>query len=543
MEFNHKYHGSSTVRQSATRTELSFAPDVLREPTYFVGSLGQKIRYREAMSALHAVVKSDLRFKRADKTDYKAWAAEQEQLWLAEHLAQLPDRRAEIERVRTELQAVRAERTRIMKPFWDAQWRWRSHMLRRDYDAWFVLDPVITVHPDELFFECFSQDESTYAKLSLDYNQFERVEEFACGTTNVDYSDALYTEFQKVRTYKHTELRVEPSGFTVSTEREADFKEEKIDLPDSWVRGFLQVSTAMTLPAARFDLHPTELANALFVLRTRRAKESPRYIRFELTPGQPVRMNFQPWDRRVECPRSVYTGAETRTIKLWGRRRLLVLERLMPLCRSVRVHLLGDGMPSFFVLDLGGMTFTLGMSGWTENDWSRAGQFNLMTSQDEYPAAERARVYRTLRENWLLSTDELCRRTNLSTGAVHSIMSEHARAGNAIYDLNKEVYRARELSKDGIPVEQFRFVSEVEQQAFLLDIGGHVRTRRHQVGGTSELVEGDVTDHGKLHQTRLIINRDKQLTDAHCTCDHFNGNGLTKGPCRHMLALRMHAGV
>ncbi len=60
-----------------------------------------------------------------------------------------------------------------------------------------MLDPVITIHPDELFFECFSQDESTYGKLGCNYNVFKQLDDYKCGTTNVDYSCALYEEFQK----------------------------------------------------------------------------------------------------------------------------------------------------------------------------------------------------------------------------------------------------------------------------------------------------------------------------------------------------------
>ena len=114
-----------------------------------------------------------------------------------------------------------------------------------------LFDPVITVHPDEVFFECFSHDESSYGRLGAGYEVFEDIGEFACGTTNIDYSAALYDEFQKIRTYKETRFEIDPSGFDVRTTGEAEYREVKIDLPDSWVRGFLQVSSAMCCPRAR----------------------------------------------------------------------------------------------------------------------------------------------------------------------------------------------------------------------------------------------------------------------------------------------------
>ena len=62
---------------------------------------------------------------------------------------------------------------------------------------------------------------------------------------------------------------------------------------------------------------------------------------------------------------------EAQEIRVWGRRRLHVLERLIPIAKKFTVYLLGNGMPSFYVADLGPMSFTLGLSGWTANDWSR----------------------------------------------------------------------------------------------------------------------------------------------------------------------------
>ena len=135
----------------------------------------------------------------------------------------------------------------------------------------------------------------------------------ACGTTNVDYSDNLYLEFQKIRDYRKTVLEVDPTGFNVATENEDLYREPKIDLPDSWVRGFLQVSSAMALPSQKVRLHPQDIYMFCQILRTRndRPKE-PRFIRFELSPNQPVRAVFEPWGIVYECRRSQYYGRKIR---------------------------------------------------------------------------------------------------------------------------------------------------------------------------------------------------------------------------------------
>ena len=113
--------------------------------------------------------------------------------------------------------------------------------MTHDPELWRLLmpcDPVITVAPDVLFFECFSADESSYGCLTVDREAFAGERDVALGTTNVDYSWALYEHFQLLRSYRETRFLVDPAGFEVATTGQADgYREEKIDLPPSWLRG------------------------------------------------------------------------------------------------------------------------------------------------------------------------------------------------------------------------------------------------------------------------------------------------------------------
>ncbi|MGK7926859.1 MAG: SWIM zinc finger family protein, partial [Spirulina sp.] len=293
MEFNYSYNGSTAVRESGKHTQMSFSPDVKRQPTYFVGELRKNIAFREAISALHAVVVSDLRFKPKDRTEYQAWRSQQDDLDWQLIAAQRSEVRQKMETLNNELKDLYQRRSDRWTGFYKAQREYYNYLYKRDYDMWFVLDPVITVHPDEVFFECFSQDESSYGRLGASYEVFKNINEFACGTTNIDYSADLYNEFQKIRSYKNTLFQVDPSGFEVQTTHEDTYKEVKIDLPDSWVRGFLQVSSAMSLPATRFELQPMDVYNICFILRRYQEKQSPRGMRYHLTPGQPVKIVFE----------------------------------------------------------------------------------------------------------------------------------------------------------------------------------------------------------------------------------------------------------
>ena len=541
MEFNYSYKGSSSVQSQADRTDMAWSPDTTREPTYFIGELRKGIAFREAISALHDVVVSDQRFKPKDKTEYKAWRAQQDEFDLDLAVAQREDVRQRIQSLNDEYNQLIKQRSARWSSFYEARQRYFSHLWERDRDAWFVLDPVITVHPDEVFFECFSQDESSYGRLGVSYEVFKNIQEFACGTTNVDYSDALYNEFQKIRSYKTTEFKVDPSGFEVKTTHEDDYKEVKIDLPDTWVRGFLQVNSAMTLPATRVELHPLDVHNFCFVLRRKKELLGPRSMRYVLKPGEPVKVVFEPWNTVVECPRSIYTGQSAQEIRVWGRRRLHMLERLIPIARKFTVHLLGQGMPSFYVADLGDMSFTLGLSGWTRNDWSRAGNFDLMAPRAVVDEVTKQHVFQGLKKTWLAKPDELGRTLGVDQATLMGALSAWAQAGRAMYDLNKEVYRVRELSREPLPMEQLRFANEREQAATRFVEANKVKlnTRYTDSDGVTTLA-GKVQD-ANNPEPSLVIDADERIIKGSCTCSFYIVNKLYKGPCEHMLALRIMA--
>ncbi len=547
MRFNYKFAGSSSVTDGSAGTAMRFAPDTLRQPTYFTGKLSQKIPFREAISALNAVVVSDLRFVPKDKTAYREWLETQEELMLGEHIASLVGDKelleAKINTLRTGIDGIRKEERKLMNVYWEAQNRYRQYVWKNDPEMSWVLDPVITVHPDALFFECFSKDESTYGKLTCNYEVFKEIDAFRCGTTNVDYSTKLYNEFQKIRTYKETELKVDPSGFEVQTAEDEAWKEVKIDLPDTWVRGFLQVSSAMTMPAVRFDLHPTDVYNICLKLRRHKETEGPRSLRWILKPGEPVRLVFEPWNLELVCPRSIFKGTKNFDIRLWGRRRLLMLERLIPVAQGCTVTLLGSGMPSFFEVHLGDMSFTLGLSGWTANDWSRAGNFDLLAPRAEVDSLTKQRVFDALRDNWLESTGSLAQRLDLGRDIVAGALSAYVQAGRVIYDLSKQVWRVRELSRDPLSPEALRFANPREEAASNLVEAGLVSETNVEPAGKGMKITALVQDKKRSHRPELQIDGDERLVRAVCDCSFHQANQLRQGPCEHILAARMAANL
>jgi hypothetical protein len=540
MLFEYSYSRSTSIAHRANDTVMSFSPDMKRDPTFFRGDLRHHVAFREAISALHDVVISDLRFSPKDGSAYKDWVQGQENVALEIMATQRDANGKRIQELSAELKELRRNGDLRRKPLHDARRRYFTYLYEKERDVWFALDPVITVHPDQVFFECFSQDESSYGRLSVGYDVFKNIDEISYGTTNIDYSSGLYGEFQKIRSYKTTRFEIDPSGFNVRTASEDAFKEVKIDLPESWVRGFLQVSSAMSLPTTRVALHPMDVHNVCLALRRRRETHGPRGLRYHLTPDAPVKIVLEPWETVIDCPRSIFTGDRADVIRVWGRRRLHILERLIPIAKQFTVYLLGSGMPSFYVADLNEMQFTLGLSGWTANDWAQAGNFDLMAPRADADDYTKQLVFHALKRFWFRDPNLIAEQFNLDRSVTLGALAACAQAGRAIFDLSSGVYRARELSREPLPMDALRFANPREESAtrFLAQRAVALSVIGNDIEGVRSL-EGVVKDGNKAYTPSVTIDRDERIVQAKCTCSWHVRNKLFKGPCEHILALRM----
>src|SRR5919204_2750770 len=73
MDLTVAYRGRSEIVRGPGGLAVSLAPNLRRDRVSFVGTLKHPLRFREAVSALHDVVISDLRFKPKDKKGYEEW--------------------------------------------------------------------------------------------------------------------------------------------------------------------------------------------------------------------------------------------------------------------------------------------------------------------------------------------------------------------------------------------------------------------------------------------------------------------------------------
>lgn len=484
---------------------LRVATDGVRGDARLVADLARPGTVRDALLTLGDVLASDLRFKASDRADYLAYLLKQGK--------------------------------RATKELWEAQKRFLEARYSEAAAESAPLDPVVTVGPGGLAIEVFSADESAYARLMLHGGEGGAftARALAAGTTHVDISPGLLAAVGQMRSHRPSTLMLEPS---------AGGAERELRVPYRWVRALGQVQAASTLPAASFDLAPVDLYNVLLTLRMHRARTSPRALRYELVPGEVPRLVLEPWDIVIPGTGGVYQGSQPRVVRTWGRRRLAVLARLLPHVRGVRVHLVGGGLPAYYVLDLGDATLTLALSGWTDSGWAGIATFDLLVPGRADDVLSQ-RVLEALRgaADTGLTLDALAAAPGADRGAVRDAVLGLMQRGQVLHDLASGRFVHRPLFSEPLDAERLRYRDQREEHAHrLLAVDGQVRlTRVHDLGAEGVRIEGEVED-GQAHRTyrtSFTIDREGRTVDASCTSPQFRRAALREGPTVPMIALRL----
>ena len=552
MNVSYKYASPSMCVNHGDQTVLGLCSDSNRaEEVSFSGKLKNPLVFRDAMLMLREIVISDAGRKKKDRVDFFDWlnreiderakAYEKEMPGIREDiqkningtLGMLAHKNDDIQKlvsVRNDLQKE-LDSYDAWKDYYKLERKFWQFIRERDHNLWFVLDPVITVHPDQVSFEAFSVDESIYGCLSIGLDEFELANAPKMGTTNIDFSAKLAKEMERFRTYTDVELTINPGGFTVDAGQSPAYMEKKIELPDTWIKGFNQVSSAANLNGVTIELSPVDLYDICSFLRKHKEHKSPRYMKWILEKDNPVRIVFEPYGAELVLG-AVYRGEKKREEKIWGRRRWLVAEKLLPVADSFSVKLLGFGMPQFITADIGRMKMTIGFTSWSSNDWVKGTAFNIMSGfigSGNYKS-----VYGLLKKYRAMSVDDICDelKDTKKTDVIAGIGSVFKR-GEGYFDAASNLVRFRRLCPDPIPDELYRTSQPEFAVKKLIDKG--LESFSVKMSDNREFV---FTNRYDSAATELMIDEDGQISGLKCSCAEFNrGPRNISAPCPHILAL------
>ncbi len=504
-----RYATTSDVDAGPASSRVLLALEGSRGTVGVRGRVKEPALFRDALAATLGILASDLRYRGKDRTAYLAYLMKQGK--------------------------------RASAQIWEAQKAFLDQSLEDEQKPDAVLDPVLTVDPDQVSLEVFSRDESAYARLSFDNALFEG-REAAHGSTFLDVPQDLLARVDRLRTYVPVSLE---AHVALPARGEAR-SPRNVEVPHAWLRGFLQVQSAATLPSNTCTLAPIDLYNLLFALRTRKAKKAPRALRFELVPGARPRLVIEPWELVLECHGPVYQGTTPAVVRTFGRQRLAALGRLLSHARGVRVQMLGPGLPVFWILDLGAATLTLALTGWTESGWSSAAAFDALMPR-AVPEGLAEQLRQRLRRDGPANFDTLASGTDAPREAVRAALQLECLRGRVLYDIAQGTYRPRELLSTPVDEALLRYGNEREARAHrLLGDGtagaGEVKlTKVHEVVGEGIRLSGEVVDREALRSffPGFLLDLEGRVREASCGCPHYRRSGLREGPCEHMIALRL----
>lgn len=481
---------------------LRIPTDGVRADCRLVADLQRPGVVRDALLTMGEILTSDLRFRPRSRADYLAY--------------------------------LLAQGKRVTQEVWNAQREFLAAKYGESAEEEAPLDPVLTVDERGISLEVFSTDESAYARLWLKAGGAYKAREVQAGTSHVRLDGRVLAALGRLRSYRSSSLELSPTP-------EGDGEEQRFNVPMRWIRAFGQVQSASTLPLRSFQISPVDLYNVLLTLRQRRARTSPRALRYELVPGERPRLVLEPWEQVIEATGAPYEGAMPMVVRTWGRKRLSVLARLLPHAKAVTIHLVGPGLPAYYVLDLGDAELTLALSGWTDAGWAGITTFDLLDAGtiDELLARKVAESLQAGPK----TIEELAEQMGRPTTDLRPVLLHHMQRGVIVHDIVHKRFAFRSLLVDPPTPEVLRFRDAREAEAHrLLATADAVRlTRVHDLGSEGTKIEGEVDDPQahRSYKTSFSLDREGRTVDASCTSPQFRRSGVREGPTVPMIALRL----
>jgi hypothetical protein len=208
------------------------------------------------------------------------------------------------------------------------------------------------------------------------------------------------------------------------------------------------------------------------------------------------------------------------------------------MCERVEVILLGNGLPSVWIAHMGEMRFVLALSGWTRNDWSSGAALDLISGGFRSEPRVLDAATAVLRDRARMSYGELLSATGATPEVLLGSLQLLAKQGQCVYDFSSEVFRWRPilsvaLGESMIGPEHPELVGAREAWR-----GGRVKVQRDSaMDAGRRMLAGTVSG----VKCEAVLDADGVIRKATCSCSYYFTSRMKKGPCQHLLALRMQA--
>jgi len=368
-----------------------------------------------------------------------------------------------------------------------------------------LMDPLVTSGDGILRFEGFSGCRSLYVRLDLLPESLEPIHQ-SSGTTNVDFNQPMRTALTRVRDSDALSLAVDERAFVMVHGSES-ILERKVELPLAWLRGLASIPIISSRCEAVAELSGVPMLDLFRNLpRTGNGRETH-------------------WLQPVANGIRISRTPSKDSIRLTGAKRLLALLELVPTARKLSIASPPGGELTLWTLHFDGLRLTLALSPEVWRGFSGEGAALDDLSREAQPDLEEALIQQF--ESGFIA-DEAAIALGVSLPEIRTSLALLASQG--------------QLGFDHLDGKWFRRMLP-GKQALIRQSNPRLSKAEAWVAAGAVAVESDLNDRVR-GRVRIDADTEHHVAiepdgGAQCTCFWFGKFGLSRGPCSHIMALRL----
>jgi SWIM zinc finger len=368
-----------------------------------------------------------------------------------------------------------------------------------------MLDPVITASSSKLRFEGFSGCCGAYVMAAIPATAIDG-RFLQRGTTNVDFNDPMRAALTRLNDRQATQLSVGAEALSLSSGA-SNVVEKKVKLPSRWVRGFCESHIYQSRLQLHAELTGTQ-ARQLMQLTPRSPARRPLYLQ--------VRSDGARWST-VDSPGCVRVG---------GAHRLSIIEPLIRQASSLRIWVDRDSSVSAWIVANPSGSLMLMLSPELDRGFSGEGQAleGLVTGEGRrHLPAVRAQL------KWqdVLSIHDLAQAASIDSKSVEKSLSVLGTQGVVGFDLAERAYFQRELPFAIDLIEKYQSRLEGARE-----LAANTAVTAVTGAGPDQVFE--VISEEAVYRVTVMAGGEWR-----CTCPWYGKHRGQRGPCKHLLAVRL----
>ena len=377
-------------------------------------------------------------------------------------------------------------------------------------------DPILSAQGDILRAECFSACNGVYARMDLFQSALDG--EILYGTTNVDIGSNLRKSLFNVKQGDRLKFRIGDDGWKALHSKNLDGSvltdihiQRPVKMPDRWIRALGNCAMLHQNMKYKFHVEGMQAKSFIAMLPPVTAKEKSGW----LTPTKTGVM--------------LKSREEKNSVYISGLHRLSALKKIMSNVNSIFFYAPENGEPGQMMIEvcMTGANITLSLTAKSYEGYS--GEGALLDSLSTPKILECAdKIDNILNFESRLDIDKISKSIGIVKNDMNDAMELLAVSGKLGFDVREKSFFHRELPDDPDRVlkDNPRLVGAkklVEDTEYIDDNIWHVKS-------------GDTT-------YRVIYPTDENLENAKCTCTWYLKHQNSRGPCKHILAVKLKKGV